>query len=325
MLLEKILSPLEKGRQIIKEVVKTLPNKPGVYRMIGPDDSLLYVGKAKDLKKRVVSYTHVEKLPKRHKRMVSQTVRMEIIITHSEVEALLLESNLIKKLKPHYNILLKDDKSFPYILLTQNHDFSRLVKYRGKQSIPGRYYGPFASIGAVDDCITLLQKVFLIRNCTDSFFASRKRPCLQYHIKRCTAPCVGKISKTQYLEQVEQAMAYLSGLSIQIQAILAEKMTAASDQQNYEEAAFFRDRIRLITRLQAQQRINVPDVQNADVIAIAQKANVTCVQVFFFREGQNFGTKSFFLDQAEEHTLSEQLSAFIAQFYIQHPPPDHLF
>jgi excinuclease ABC subunit C len=289
--------------------------------MVNTQGEVLYVGKAKNLKNRVTAYTLPEKLPHRLKRMIAETHSMEIVTTQSEVEALLLESNLIKKFQPPYNILLKDDKSFPYILITQDHAYPRALKHRGPQKIVGRYFGPFASSQAVDECLILLQKVFLLRNCTDSYFASRTRPCLQYHIKRCSAPCVQKISQEDYRESVDQAIDFINGKSNKIQQFLAHRMQAASDQLDYEQAAVYRDRIALLTRLIARQRINVGTLEEADIIAVAEQDNQTCIQVFFFRQGQNLGTQSFFLSHTEESSLPEKLSAFINQFYANREPP----
>lgn len=315
------ISSLEKGVQIIKGVVKTLPDAPGVYRMYNLRGDLLYVGKAKNLRSRVTSYTLPDKLPHRLRRMISETTTMEILTTHSEIEALLLESNLIKKLQPRYNILLKDDKSFPYILVTQDHDFPRATKHRGPQKIKGRYFGPFASGSAVNECLIILQKVFLLRNCTDSYFLDRTRPCLQYHIKRCSAPCVKKISQEDYAESVQLAIDFITGKSNQVQKKIAEQMRQASDRLDYEEAAILRDRIALITRLTAHQRVNVEGLVEADVIALAEHGGQTCIQVFFFRHGQNFGNNAFILAHTTESTSAEKLSAFVNQFYADQAPP----
>ena len=319
---------LIQGIETIRQVVKTLSHDPGVYRMLNARGDAVYVGKAKDLKKRVVAYTFAHKLPHRLQRMVSETISMEIVTTHTETEALLLESNLIKKLQPHYNILLKDDKSFPYIMFTQEHPYPRLVKHRGPQQAKGKYFGPFASVVAVEETMILLQKVFQIRNCSDSFFEKRTRPCLQYHIKRCSAPCVRKISEQDYGQFVKEAMAFLKGKTNRIQQYLAVKMNEASAALRYEEAAQYRDRIRLLTRIQAYQRIHVAGIRDADVIAAAshedhqaeQQGNQTCVQIFFFRQGRNFGTASFFLTHTSESTLEDQMAAFITQFYQERPP-----
>ncbi|MBX3456733.1 MAG: excinuclease ABC subunit UvrC [Candidatus Paracaedibacteraceae bacterium] len=315
------LQSIQSGVAIIQKVVRSLTDQPGVYRMYNDRNDPLYVGKAKSLKKRVVAYTKPDQLPIRLQRMIAETARMEIVTTHSEVEALLLESNLIKKLQPRYNILLKDDKSFPYILVTQDHEFPRVLKHRGPQDIPGKYFGPFASNAAVDESILLLQKIFQIRNCTDSYFASRKRPCLQYHIKRCSAPCVNKISPADYKESVQQAFDFIVGKSSKVQEFLSKKMMQASDDQNYEQAAEYRDKIAMITRLVARQRINIEGISDCDVIAILNDSGQTCIQVFFFRHGRNFGTESFFLSHSQGTTESEKLAAFLNQFYADREPP----
>ena len=248
---------LEQGAKLIRRFVKTLPDTPGVYRMLDKDGGVLYVGKAKSLKKRVVSYANYGKLPLRLQRMVAATKDMVFVHTHTEVEALLLESNLIKKLKPRYNVLLRDDKSFPYILITGDHDFPLLTKHRGARKRKGDYFGPFASAGAVNRTLTALQKAFMLRNCTDSYFENRSRPCLQYHIKRCTAPCVAKVSTEEYAAQVKQAQNFLSGKSQGVQEELAQEMQTASDALDYERAAALRDRIKALTAIQAKQDINI--------------------------------------------------------------------
>lgn len=312
---------IEYGQKIIQDVVATLSDEPGVYQMLNEKGDPLYIGKAKNLKKRVVSYTHITKLPNRLRRMVAETTAMKIVTTHSEIEALLLESNLIKKLQPRYNILLKDDKSFPYILLTHDHPYPTIQKHRGPQQPgKGRYFGPFASVSAVEEALILLEKVFLLRNCTDSFFENRTRPCLQYHIKRCSAPCVQKISQTDYAMLVKQATSYLLGKTDQVQSFLAQKMQEASDRLAFEEAATFRDRIRLLARMLAHQRINVQGIHDADVIAIVEQGGLTCVQVFFFRNSQNLGNDSFFLAHTDESTFAQKIAAFLTQFYQEHEP-----
>jgi excinuclease ABC subunit C len=316
----KLPPTLAQGVEIIRQTVKTLPQVPGVYRMINNRGEVVYVGKAKDLKKRVISYTFAQKLPHRLQRMVSETVSMEIVTTHTETEALLLESNLIKKLQPHYNILLKDDKSFPYILITQGHAYPRLEKHRGAQRQKGKYFGPFASVVAVEETMILLQKVFLIRNCSDPFFEKRTRPCLQYHIKRCSAPCVDKISEKDYAILVKEATAFLNGKTTQIQEYLAVKMNEASHTLAYEEAAQYRDRLRLLTRIQAHQRINVAKIRDADIIGAACEGGQTCVQIFFFRQGRNLGTASFFLSHTDDSSLEDQIAAFLTQFYQDRAP-----
>jgi len=316
----RLPASLEKGTEAIRQVVRTLPGAPGVYRMLNGRGEVIYVGKAKDLKKRVVSYTFPLKLPHRLQRMVSETVSLEIVTTHTETEALLLESNLVKKLQPSYNILLKDDKSFPYILITQGHAYPRLEKHRGSHQEKGKYFGPFASVVAVEETMVLLQKVFLLRNCSDRFFEQRTRPCLQYHIKRCSAPCVHKISEIDYATFVREAIAFLNGKTTAIQNYLADKMNEASQRLAYEEAASYRDRLRLLAQIQAHQRINVAHVRDADVIAAVGEGGQTCVQIFFFRQGRNLGTASFFLAHTDGSSLEDQMAAFLAQFYQDRAP-----
>lgn len=316
---ENLSETLERGAEVLRNFVKTLPSNPGIYRMLNQKQEVLYIGKAKSLKKRVVSYCNIQKLPNRLQRMIAELHTVEIVITHTEIEALLLESNLIKKLQPRYNVLLKDDKSFPYILLTKDHSYSRIVKHRGPQVTKGSYYGPFASIVAVDETILTLQKLFQIRNCNDTYFSNRTRPCLQYHIKRCTAPCVGKISHTEYKEAINQAEDFLSGKAGLVQEQLAKKMEEASEALEFEKAVSYRDRIQLLTRIQSRQRINVSGIKDADVIALAQLGGKTCVQIFFFRYGRNFGTESFMLSHTAEETPEASLSAFLTQFYEERP------
>lgn len=316
---------LERGAQIIRDYVSRLPATPGVYRMIAENGEVLYVGKAKALKKRVVSYTHVDKLPIRLQRMVALTHSMEFVNTHTEVEALLLESNLIKKLKPRYNILLRDDKSFPYILITGDHDFPQIKKHRGARKQKGEYFGPFASAGAVNHTIEILQRIFKLRNCSDSIFANRQRPCLQYHIKRCTAPCVGKVDEETYAAQIKQAQQFLSGESKAIQEVFASRMQAASAAESYEEAAEYRDRIKALSAIQSKQDINLEGIGDADVMALAQREGKSCVQVFFFRGGQNFGNRSYFPRHDVEEKDTDVLSVFMAQFYENKPVPANIF
>lgn len=306
--------PILKGVEIIKRYLLSLTNTPGVYRMISEQGDVLYVGKAKALKKRVVSYTHFDKLPHRLQRMVVLTRSMEFIQTHTEAEALILEANLIKKLRPRYNILLRDDKSFPYILVRTGHDFPQILKHRGAKSIKGDYYGPFPSAGDVNRTIAILQKIFLLRNCSDSYFENRDRPCLQYHIKRCTAPCVGKISGREYAEQVEGAKAFMDGKSRDVQNRLSALMHEASDKMDYEEAGSYRDRIRALTSIQARQDIN-GDIGDADVVAVTQSGGHSCIQVFFYRGGRNLGNRSYYPKHSEDETEAAILEAFLVQFY----------
>lgn len=311
---------IDDGVSIIKQYVATLPLTPGVYRMISSENDVLYVGKAKALKKRVASYTKFDQLPNRLKRMVSLTVKMEFVHTHTEAEALILEANLIKKYKPRYNILLRDDKSFPYIVLRENHDFPQILKYRGAKTLKGEYFGPFPSVGDVNRTLNALQKVFLLRNCSDNMFEGRSRPCLQYHIKRCTAPCVDKVTKAEYAKQVLDARAFIRGESDVIRKEFTNEMQKASESLNFERAASYRDRISALSSVQAQQDID-SDVGDVDVVVIKAQEGVTCIQVFFFRSGRNMGNKSYFPRHDKDEAVSDVLSAFIAQFYVQRPPP----
>jgi excinuclease ABC subunit C len=315
---------LERGADLIRRLVRTLPDTPGVYRMLGTKGDVLYVGKAKSLRKRVANYANTARLPLRLQRMVALTHEMVFVNTHTEVEALLLESNLIKKLKPRYNVLLRDDKSFPYILITGDHDFPLLTKHRGARGGKGDYFGPFAAGGAVNRVLIALQKAFMLRNCSDNVFASRTRPCLQYHIKRCTAPCVGHVTREQYAQQVAQARAFLGGKSTEIQAQLAQRMQDASARQDYEQAAALRDRIRALTAVQARQDINVQGLRDADVVALWRAEGRSCVQVFFFRGGQNFGNRPYFPRHSAEDTPEAIIGAFMAQFYENKPVPPEI-
>jgi len=310
-----------RGAALIAEQLKQLPSSPGVYRMLGAKGDVLYVGKAKNLRKRVVTYTRPERLTLRIQRMVAATHQLEVVTTHTEVEALLLEANLIKKLLPHYNILLKDDKSFPYILITGDHEWAQIVKHRGARSRRGEYFGPFASAGAVNQTLAQLQRAFLLRSCSDSVFASRTRPCLLYQIKRCSAPCVGRVRREDYDRLVTEARAFLSGKSQQIQKDLVAQMQNASDALDFERAALFRDRIRALTSIQARQDINSADIEDADVVALHQAGGHACLQVFFFRSGCNFGNRSFFPSHTAEEGEQEILAAFLAQFYEDKVPP----
>jgi len=310
-----------KGAEVIARHLKTLPGAPGVYRMIAADGAVLYVGKAKDLKKRVAAYTAPERQSIRIRRMIALTADMEFVTTATEAEALLLESNLIKRYAPRYNILLRDDKSFPYILVTGDHDYPQVVKYRGAKSRAGDYFGPFASVWAVNDALNVLQRAFLLRSCSDHVFSGRTRPCLLYQIKRCSAPCVDRISKEDYSALVDQARAFLTGDSRAVQAELSARMEEASDALEFEMAAQYRDRIQAMTRIQAHQDINVRSVGDADVIAAHRRGGQTCVQVFFFRTGANFGNRAYFPSHAPEDTMGEVLEAFLGQFYARTIPP----
>ncbi len=312
---------LARGVAAIRAVVKTLPQRPGVYRMLDAKGDALYVGKARQLKSRVGNYLHLAELSNRLRRMVAETASMEVVVTHTEVEALLLESNLIKRLMPRYNVLLRDDKSFPYIELAGGHDFPQLLKHRGARSAESEYFGPFASAGAVNRTLIALQRAFLLRSCSDSIFASRTRPCLLYQIKRCSAPCVGRIDRAGYARLLDEARGFLAGRSQEVQAELAKRMQAASDALDFEAAALIRDRIRALTHVQGLQDINVQSIADADVIAAHQVGGQTCVQVFFFRGGQNWGNRAYFPSHDRQLPLAEVLASFIGQFYDNKPPP----
>jgi len=312
---------LQRGAEAIAAALKTMPETPGVYRMLDAKGDVLYVGKAKDLRKRVTSYTQPQRLSYRIQRMVAETAALEVVTTHTEVEALLLESNLIKRHAPRYNVLLRDDKSFPYILITGDHAWPQITKYRGARSRRGEYFGPFASAGAVNQTLAALERAFLLRSCSDTVFASRSRPCLLYQIKRCSGPCVGKIGPNGYAELVKEARAFLSGRSQDIQRRLASLMQEAARALDFESAALYRDRIKALTQIQAKQDINVAGVDQADVIAAHQAGGETCVQVFFFRAGRNYGNRAYFPRHEKTLGVEEVLGAFIGQFYENKPPP----
>ncbi|MFL2668909.1 MAG: excinuclease ABC subunit UvrC [Alphaproteobacteria bacterium] len=316
-----ITPSLKRGTKIISDVVKTLTSSPGVYRMIDDDGNPLYVGKAKNLKRRVANYSRPAKLAIRLKRMIAATRSMEIVETHTEVDALLLESNLIKKLKPRYNVMLRDDKSFPHILLTSNNDWPQLIKHRGKRAGEGEYFGPFASASAVNKTLAALQRAFPLRNCSDNMFANRNRPCLQYQIKRCSAPCVDRISSKDYSTIVDEARDFLTGKNRNLQKGFLARMEKAVRNMEYETAAIFRDRIKALTQIQAHQDINVQSLGNADIIAVFGSKGLVCIQVFFFRNGQNLGNRSYFPARAGGLRLAEVLAAFLGQFYTDKTPP----
>ncbi len=320
----KTSTGIERGIGIIQSQLRSLSSKPGVYRMINSAGEVLYVGKANNLKKRVKTYTKPTKISHRITRMVSETYSMEIVTTHTEVEALLLESNLIKRLKPKYNVLLRDDKSFPYIFISNHESWPMLLKHRGSQSKKGDYFGPFASAGAVNRSINALQRAFMIRNCTDSVFKNRNRPCLQYQIKRCAAPCVNLISKEDYAELVKEAKEFLSGESISVQKTLAARMQGASDALEFETAAIYRNRIHALSQIQSHQDINIQGIKDADIFALHLEKGVSCVQVFFYRGGSNYGNRAYFPAHDKSHEPEEILAAFIGQFYDNKVPPKEL-
>ena len=315
---------LETGVATVRAQLKTLSSAPGVYRMLDHKGEVLYVGKAKNLKNRVRSYARPNGLTNRIMRMVAATRSMVFITTHTEAEALLLESNLIKKLKPRFNILLRDDKSFPYILIRDQQDWPQITKHRGARSKKGDYFGPFASAGAVNRTLNTLQRVFLLRSCSDSVLQNRTRPCLLYQIKRCSAPCVGKISADEYAAMVGDAKSFLGGRDVGIQKRLAGKMQQASDALEYETAAALRDRLKALTNIQSHQSINARHVGDADVMAIYREAGQTCIQVFFFRAGQNWGNRAYFPRHEKDEPLEKIMGAFLGQFYDNKPSPRHI-
>jgi excinuclease ABC subunit C len=312
---------LPTGLATLERHLKTLPGTPGVYRMLDGRGDVLYVGKARNLKKRVASYTNLSKLNHRIQRMVSETTSLEVVTTHTEVEALLLESNLIKRLKPRYNVVLRDDKSFPYILVTSDDEWPRITKFRGARTAKGEYFGPFASAGAVNRTLNALERIFLLRSCSDTIFASRTRPCLLHQIKRCSAPCAGRIGREDYDGLVDQTRRFLAGRSQDIQRDLAARMERASDAMEFETAATYRDRIRALTQIQAHQGINVVGLPDADVIAAHAEGDQVSIQVFFFRAGHNNGNRAYFPRHDRGLALEDVLAAFIGQFYDNKLPP----
>ena len=315
---------LDKGIQVISGYVKKLTSSPGVYRMLNGNGDVLYVGKAKNLKKRVSSYTRPQKQPIRIQRMVSMTEKMVFVTTHTEAESLLLEANLIKSLKPRYNILFKDDKSFPYILLTKGDLPSRLVFHRGAKTAKGTYFGPYASRHAVWKTLDTLSRIFKLRTCTDAVFKNRSRPCLQYYIKRCSGPCVGRVTDAEYQEQVAQAHQFLSGKTQVLQKDLAQKMQKASQGRQYELAAELRDQIEALTRTQETQGVHVRNVNNADVVATQRVQDKVAVQIFFFRNGANHGSRTFFPKHSPDDSEADVLEAFLSWFYADQEPPPYI-
>ena len=318
-----VVTSERRGHELIQDYLKSLDGSPGVYRMLDAESRVLYVGKARNLRARVSSYARPAGHSGRIARMISMTASMMFLTTRTETEALLLEQNLIKQLKPKFNVLLRDDKSFPNILLT-DHPYPQIRKHRGAKSQRGQYYGPFASAGAVNRSLNQLQRVFLLRNCTDSTFDSRTRPCLLYQIKRCSGPCVGLISEADYADSVKDAARFLSGRSTEIQARLADEMRAASEAMEFERAAALRDRIRAMTQVQTTQEINPRTVTEADIVALHLESGQACVQVFFIRGGQNWGNRDFYPRVGEDMEAAEVLEAFLGQFYDTKDPPRQL-
>ena len=308
------------GIEVIQELVKRLPNAPGVYRMMNTTGDVLYVGKARSLKKRVTNYAQGRGHTNRIGRMVRETAAMEFVVTRTETEALLLEANLIKRLRPRFNVLLRDDKSFPYILMT-DHPSPGIFKHRGARSRKGDYFGPFASAGAVDRTINALQRAFLLRSCADSMFENRTRPCLLFQIKRCSAPCTGEIDSEGYAELVREAKAFLTGRSSKVKAEISAAMQEASEALDFERAAIYRDRLTALSHVQSHQGINPQSVEEADVFAIHQEGGQNCIEVFFFRTGQNWGNRAYFPKADPSLEAGEVLGAFLTQFYDDKPCP----
>lgn len=316
--------PISPGLNALRAALKDIPPAPGIYKMLGADGKILYIGKAKSLINRVTSYTNTSNLNNRILRMVSQIAAVETIVTKNEAEALLIEASLVRRHRPRYNVLLKDDKSFPYIRIDTSHPFPRIEKHRGAQTKPGEYFGPFASVGALNETLALLQKIFQLRPCADNIFKNRSRPCLQYQIKRCTAPCVGYVDSTHYAGQVNTARNFLKGKHRDIQDALTAQMNEASAAMEYERAGALRDRIRALTQVQQEQGLRVAGLDNADVIALARRGDKSVAQVFFFRDGAHFGNQSFHPRHETEESDGEILSQFIAQFYQSHLPPQEI-
>lgn len=311
-----------KNIETLKKIVSQQPKSSGIYKMVNDQEKILYVGKAKNIQNRLKSYLNPNNLSNRIKRLMSQVEKIDVVITETEKEALLLEANLIKKIKPQYNILLRDDKSFPYILINYEHDYPQIKKHRGKQSIKGKYFGPFATISSLDYTLKILQKVFLLRSCEDTIFENRTKPCLLYQIERCSGPCVDyTINKEDYLESVKSAEDFLSGKHSNLQEELSKKMESESNSLNFEKAASYRDKIVALTQIQSQQNINLKDIKNTDVISIARQGNKSCIQVFIYRSGQNWGNRSYFPKHSDEDQTSEILERFIVDFYTKYSPP----
>ena len=322
--MSEIVNKYKFGLNVIKKEIKSIPVSPGIYKMIDENGEVLYVGKAKNLKKRVSSYSKLNNQSQRILNMISLVRKVELSITSTEAEALLLESNVIKANKPKFNILLKDDKSFPSILLTSNHDFPQIKKHRGRKSQKGYYFGPFSSAGSVNRSLDALQKGFLLRNCTDNVFKLTTKPCLQYQIKRCTAPCVGLVSREDYQIQVDQAKNFLNGDSDKIKEIFAEKMQEYSSNLDFENAAVWRNKIRALTSIQSFQSVNINEIGNVDIIAVYRKLNKTSINISFMRNGSNFGDHNFFLSHPLEVKINEIMLEFLGQFYENKIPPKEI-
>jgi len=310
-----------KNIEKIKKIIKHSPTSSGIYKMVNEKDQILYVGKARNIQNRLKSYLNLNNLSNRIKRLMNSIKTIEFIITETEKEALLLEANLIKKLKPQYNILLRDDKSFPFIFINHEQKYPQISKHRGKQNLMGKYYGPFATINSLNSTLKILQKVFLLRSCENSIFENRSKPCLLYQIERCSAPCVDIIDQLKYLESVKNAEDFLSGKHSNLQEKLSKIMEQESQKENYEKAASYRDKIKALTQIQSQQNINLQGIKNTDVITISRQGNRSCVQVFIYRAGQNWGNRSYFPKHSEEVNTTEIIERFIVDFYTKYVPP----
>lgn len=313
------------GLSVLKQNVKIAPEAPGVYRMLSETGDVLYVGKAKNIKKRIVAYTRFEQLTTRLQRMVAEIRKMEFIIVENENRALIVENELIKKLHPKYNILLKDDKSYPHLMLNLDDDFPALRKFRGTKTSNCRYFGPYASATAVNEVLDTIQKIFMLRSCRDNVFHNRERPCLLYQIKRCSAPCVGKITKNEYGEVVREVIDFLEGKNTDIQADLSKKMQQASDNENFEQAIILRDRIKALTGIQTHANLEYAGLKSVDIIAIAYQESWYCIEIFFIRGGQNCGNAPYFIRKEEEASSAEVLEAFLSNFYSENLPPKEIF
>ncbi len=316
---------IKRGVEVLRQYIKNAPDSPGVYRMLNENNEVLYVGKAKSIKKRIVSYTQIEKLTTRLQRMVAEVFKMEFIIVENENRALIVENELIKKLHPKYNILLKDDKSYPYLTINTKEDYPILRKYRGAKNKNNKYFGPYASISAVNEVIEVIQKIFMLRSCRDAVFKNRTRPCLQWQIKRCCAPCVNKVSKEEYKDIVKNVVAFLEGKSSIIQEELSQKMLKASNEENFELAILLREKIKALTGIQNHANLEYAKIKSADVFAIYQKENNFCIEVFFIRNGQNCGNSPYFFTKRNEVSKDEMLEAFLSNFYTKNIPPLEVF
>ena len=319
------MTDIKHGLEVLKQNVKIAPVNPGVYRMISDSGEVLYVGKAKNIKKRIVWYTKFEKLPERLKRMVSQVDKMEFIIAENEASALLIENELIKRFHPRFNILLKDDKSFPYLVIDEKEEFPVLKKYRGKRNEKERFFGPFANVLAVNNVIDTLQRVFKIRSCRDSVFKNRTRPCLLYQIKRCSGPCAGKISRKDYLEDVKRVIGFLSGKDTQIKEELSKKMMEASQNLEYEQALVYREQLKALSAVQSGSSVSYSHLKSVDVIGLYKEKGMALIEVFVYRNGQNYGNVPFFYKNIEDIQSEEILEAFLSEFYVSHTPPKEIY